>query len=131
MTFGSRPKNGDKGIASHGFYWYNLQRWRKNKPLKKNAMFVRVFPPLRLGLGIKEVAIMATNCDFNRSSLLIEQYQRDMESIAVALQEESQDEREERLNLVACAWSLAALCFQSQPELSDTPLYASVAIARP
>ena len=44
---------------------------------------------------------MATNCDFSRSSLLSEQYQREMELIAVALQEESQDEREERLSLVA------------------------------
>ena len=47
---------------------------------------------------------MATNCDFGRSSLLNEQYQREMETIAVALQEESQDEREERLSLVAHAW---------------------------
>jgi len=40
---------------------------------------------------------MATNSDFGRSSLLSEQYQREMELIAVALQEESQDEREDRL----------------------------------
>ena len=55
---------------------------------------------------------MATNCDFSRSSLLTEQYQRDMDIIAAALQEESQDEREERLSLVECAWPLACACFQ-------------------
>ena len=50
-----------------------------------------------------------TNCDFSRSPLLNkEQYQRDMELIAVALQEESQDEREERLSLVARSWSITS-----------------------
>ena len=36
---------------------------------------------------------MATNYDFGRSSLLAEQYQREMDIVAVALQEQSQDER--------------------------------------
>lgn len=71
---------------------------------------------------------MATNCDFSRSSLLNEQYQRDMDLIAVALQEESQDEREERISLVAHSWPLTTACFQSQVETSDvsslTPVFA-------
>jgi hypothetical protein len=70
---------------------------------------------------------MATNGDFNRSSLLVEQYQREMDVIAIALQEESQDEREERLNLVKRAWSLTAACFQAQLESSDAPIYTPVA----
>ena len=70
---------------------------------------------------------MATNCDFSRSSLLTEQYQREMEIIAVALQEESQDEREERLSLVARSWSLTSACFHAQLESSEVPAYASVA----
>jgi len=74
---------------------------------------------------------MATNCDFTRSSLLTEQYQRDMELIAVALQEESQDEREERLGLVERSWSLTCACFHGQLESSEVPVYASVAYARP
>jgi len=74
---------------------------------------------------------MATNSDVSRSSLLAEQYQRDMELIAVALQEESQEEREERLILVERSWSLACACFQAQLESVDPPLYASVAYARP
>jgi hypothetical protein len=69
---------------------------------------------------------MATNCDFGRSSLLNEQYQREMETIAVALQEESQDEREERLSLVAHAWPLTTSCFQSQLETSDSPAFLPV-----
>ena len=73
---------------------------------------------------------MATNCDFSCSSLLSEQYQRDMELIAIALQEESQDEREERLNLVTRSWSLTTACFQSQLETSEAPAYASAAYAR-
>jgi hypothetical protein len=73
---------------------------------------------------------MATNCDFGRSTLLTEQYQRDMELIAVALQEESQDEREERLSLVACSWALTTACFQSQVESSEPSVYVSVAFAR-
>jgi hypothetical protein len=73
---------------------------------------------------------MATNRDVSRSSLLAEQYQRDMELIAVALQEESQEEREERLSLVERSWSLACACFQAQLESVDPPLYASVAYAR-
>lgn len=74
---------------------------------------------------------MATNCDFSRSSLLSEQYQREMELIAAALQEESQDEREERLGLVSQAWALTSACFHSQLETSDVPSYAPVALARP
>ncbi len=74
---------------------------------------------------------MATNCDFSRSSLLDEQYQRDMELIAVALQEESQDEREERLSLVARSWPLTSACFHAQLDSSETPAYAPVALARP
>jgi hypothetical protein len=72
---------------------------------------------------------MATNYDFSRSSLLTEQYQRDMEIIAAALQEESQDEREERLSLVARAWSLTATCFRSQLDTSDVSVFSSVAYA--
>lgn len=74
---------------------------------------------------------MATNCDFSRSSLLSEQYQRDMELIAIALQEESQDERDERLGLVARSWALTSACFRSQLETSDVPSYSSVALVRP
>jgi len=74
---------------------------------------------------------MATNCDFGRSSLLAEQYQREMELIAVALQEESQDERDERLGLVARSWSLTTACFHAQLESSEAPDYASVAFAHP
>ena len=73
---------------------------------------------------------MATSYDFNRSSFLAEQYQRDMEQIAVALQEESQDEREERLSLVAHSWSLTSACFHAQPEANEVPAYASMAYAR-
>jgi hypothetical protein len=69
-----------------------------------------------------------TNCDFSRSPLLKEQYQRDMELIAVALQEESQDEREERLSLVARSWSLTSACFYAQLEINDTPVYAPVLV---
>lgn len=74
---------------------------------------------------------MATNYDFRRSSLLIEQYQREMEIIAAALQDEDQDERDERLHFVEHAWSLTCICFQGQRESSDTPIYASVAAVRP
>ena len=73
---------------------------------------------------------MVTNCDFGRSSLLMEQYQREMEIIAVALQEESQDEREERLSLVVRSWPLTIACFQAQLESSEVPVYAAVASAR-
>jgi hypothetical protein len=72
---------------------------------------------------------MATNCDFGRSSLLIEQFQREMEIIEVALQEESQEEREERLSLVTNSWSLTSVCFHSQLESSEAPAYASSAVA--
>lgn len=75
---------------------------------------------------------MTTNYDFNRSSLLAEQYQREMELISASLQEESQDEREERLNLVAGSWPLTCACFQGQLESSETPaLPTSVAFAHP
>ncbi len=74
---------------------------------------------------------MATNCDFGRSSLLSEQYQREMELIAAALQEESQEEREERLSLVARSWPLTTACFRAQLETSDMPSQAPVALARP
>jgi hypothetical protein len=73
---------------------------------------------------------MATNCDFGRSSLLAEQYQCEMEPIAVALQEESQEEREERLGLVELSWSLTCTCFHAQLESSELPVYTSVAYAR-
>ncbi|HZS77573.1 MAG TPA: hypothetical protein VFA41_13250 [Ktedonobacteraceae bacterium] len=74
---------------------------------------------------------MAMNCDFSRSSLLSEQYQREMELISAALQEESQEEREERLGLVERSWSLACACFHGQLESSELPVYASsVAFAR-
>ena len=73
---------------------------------------------------------MATNFDFTRSSLLREQYQRDMELIAVALQEESQDEREERLSLVVRSWSLTTACFQKQVETSEAPMFTPVFVGR-
>jgi len=73
---------------------------------------------------------MATNYDFSRSSLLSEQYQHDMELIAIALQDEGQDEREDRCGLAANAWSLTRACFHAQLESSDAPVYASVAFAR-
>ncbi|HLI06880.1 MAG TPA: hypothetical protein VKV40_09945 [Ktedonobacteraceae bacterium] len=73
---------------------------------------------------------MATNCDFSRSSLLAEQYQRDMEQIALALQEESQDEREERLSLVTHSWSLTTTCFHTQLEANEVPVFAQVGAAR-
>ena len=73
---------------------------------------------------------MTTNYDFSRSSLLIEQYQREMDIIATALQDEDQDEREERLSFVERAWSLTCACFQVQHESSDTPIYAWVAAMR-
>jgi hypothetical protein len=72
---------------------------------------------------------MATNCDFGRSSLLLEQFQREMEIIEVALQEESQEEQEERLSLVTNSWSLTSVCFHNQLESSETPAYASSAVA--
>jgi hypothetical protein len=74
---------------------------------------------------------MATNRDFSRSSLLAEQYQREMELITVALEEESQEEREERVSLVERSWPLTCACFHSQLESSDQPVYTPVAYARP
>jgi len=73
---------------------------------------------------------MATNSDVSHSSLLAEQYQRDMELIAVALQEESQDEREDRLELVARSWPLTATCFQEENDTSEVVAPAHVALAR-
>jgi hypothetical protein len=73
---------------------------------------------------------MATNSDFGRSSLLNEQYEREMELIAVALQEESQDEREDRLELVARSWTLTATCFHAQNDTSEVVAPAHVALAR-
>jgi hypothetical protein len=74
---------------------------------------------------------MTTNRNYNRSSLLSEQYQREMELIAVALQEESQDERDDRLGLVARSWALTSACFHSQLETNDVPSYTPVVLARP
>ena len=74
---------------------------------------------------------MTTNCDFDRSTLLAEQYHREMEPIAAALQEESQEERDERLVLVERSWSLTCTCFHAQLESSDVPVYTSLAYVRP
>ncbi len=74
---------------------------------------------------------MATNCDFGRSTLLSEQYQREMETIAVALQEENQDEREERLSLVANSWPLTSACFHAQLESHEASTHSRVALVRP
>jgi hypothetical protein len=83
-------------------------------------------------MELNEVFLMATNRDFGRSSLILEQYEREMEIIAGALQEESQDEREERLNLVARSWSLTNACFHAQLETNEvSPHTSPVALARP
>ena len=74
---------------------------------------------------------MATNNDYSRSSFLMEQYQREMEVITAALQDEGQDEREERLSLVEISWSLSCACFQGELEVTEIPVYASAAFARP
>ena len=74
---------------------------------------------------------MTTKSDFGRSSLLVEQYQREMEPIAAALQEESQDERDERLSLVERSWSLSCSCFHAQLETSDQLTYTSLVALRP
>ena len=73
---------------------------------------------------------MATNSDFGRSALLSEQYQHEMELIADALQEESQDEREDRLGLVDRSWALTTACYQAQNDTSDVVVQAHVALAR-
>ena len=104
---------------------------KKNIPRAPFTVFPQLMELDNLNFGSKEVFFMAANFDFSRSSLLAEQYQREMELIAVALQEESQDERDERLNLVACSWSLTTACFRAQLESSEAPVYASVAFARP
>ena len=74
---------------------------------------------------------MATNNDYSRSSFLMEQYQHEMDVITAALQDESQDEREERLSLAESSWSLSCACFQQELEVTEIPAYASVAFARP
>jgi hypothetical protein len=74
---------------------------------------------------------MATSNDYSRSSFLMEQYQREMEVITAALQDEGQDEREERLSLVEISWSLSCACFQGELEVTEIPVYASAAFARP
>ena len=74
---------------------------------------------------------MTTNCDFGRSTLLAEQYHREMEFIAAALQEESQEERDERLSLVEHSWSLTCSCFHALLESSDQPIYTSLAYVHP
>ena len=74
---------------------------------------------------------MTTKSDFGRSSLLAEHYQREMEPIVAALQEESQEERDERLSLVELSWSLSCACFQAQLETSDQPIHASLVALRP
>ena len=74
---------------------------------------------------------MMTNYDFGRSSLLVEQYQREMEPIAAALLEESQEERDERLSLVEHSWSLSCTCFHAQLESSDQQIYTPLVYVRP
>lgn len=74
---------------------------------------------------------MTTMSDFGRSSLLAEQYQREMETIVAALQEESQEERDERLRLVEQSWSLSCSCFHVQLETSDQITYTSLVALRP
>ena len=74
---------------------------------------------------------MTTNCDFGRSTLLAEQYHREMEPIAAALQDESQEERDERLSLVEQTWSLTCSCFHAQIESSEQPIYPALVYVRP
>jgi hypothetical protein len=133
----NRTKVSPKSIASCPNCWYNLQRWGF---LELYAAFIPL-PKLSSGiywisrdsalrLSDEEVAFMATNSDFGHSALLSEQYQRDMELIAVALQEESQDEREDRLGLVVRSWALTTTCFQAQNDTSDILAEAHVTLAR-
>jgi hypothetical protein len=77
---------------------------------------------------LKGYSIMVTHNDFGRSSWLMEQYQREMDIITAALCEESQDEQEERLSLVASSWSLTCSCFQAQLESSEAPAYVSASV---
>ena len=126
-----------KTIASCLNCWYNLQRWGFFElytgfiPLPKLSSGIYwISRGSALRLSDEEVAFMATNSDFGRSSLLSEQYQREMELIAVALQEESQDEREDRLELVARSWTLTATCFQAENNTSEVVAPAHVALAR-
>ncbi len=71
---------------------------------------------------------MTTNYDFGRSSIIAEQYQREMDPITAALQEESQEERDERLSLVEHSWSLSCTCFHAQLESSDEPIYTATSL---
>ncbi len=71
------------------------------------------------------------NYNVSRSSLLNEQYLREMDIIDAALQEEGEDEQEERLSFVERAWSLTCACFHGQLDSSDTPVYMPVAVVRP
>jgi len=73
---------------------------------------------------------MTVNFDFNRSSLLVEQYQREMEIIDAASRVESQYEYEERLSLVSCSWSLSCACFHCELAGVEEPVPASIAFAR-
>jgi len=82
--------------------------------------------------GNEGIHIMAMKGDFSRSSLIAEQYKREMDLISVSLQEEDRDEREERLGLVARSWSLTVACFRAQLESSDVPTFApSIAFVHP
>ena len=74
---------------------------------------------------------MTTNYDFGRSSLLAELYQREMEPIAAALQEESLEERDERLSLVEHSWSLSCTCFHTQLESSEQLIYTTLVSVHP
>ena len=71
---------------------------------------------------------MTTNYDFGRSSIIAEQYQREMDPITAALQEESQEERDERLSLVEHSWFLSCSCFHAQLESSDEPIYTATSL---
>lgn len=82
----------------------------------------------RVDTGMKRIH-MTANFDFSRSSLLVEQYQREMEIIDAALRDESQDEYEERLSLVACSWSLSCACFHHDPVAVEEAIPASIAFA--
>jgi hypothetical protein len=74
---------------------------------------------------------MQTNFDFGRSTLLAEQYQREMEPITAALLEESQEERDERLSLVEHSWSLSCSCFHTHLEPSEQPIFTSLVPVHP
>ena len=120
-----------KTIASSINCWYNSKRQRKHKHHARFAILAIDYL-WHLNYGNEGIHIMAMNGDFSRSSLIAEQYKREMDLISVSLQEESQDEREERLGLVARSWSLTVACFRAQLESSDIPTFApSIAFAHP